>query len=224
MPRNKVSTPERLAYWYLRLNGYMTIENFVIHPDRGANQRTDADLLGVRFASRAENIVMPMKDDPNLIRPTSYADVVIAEVKKGLCALNGPWTNPDQENIQRILSAIGVLPKPKRDSAAKSLYENGQFQDQCVSIRMIAIGDRKAELTPAVTQILFDKILDFIHGRFAEYERQKASVGNWAPDGQHLRRLFASHRNDLKLFREGARGLFDLPQLKTDLKVTGHGR
>lgn len=224
MPRNKESTPERLAYWYLRLNGYMTIENFVIHPDRGANQRTDADLLGVRFASRAENIVMPMADDPNLVRPTSYADVVIAEVKTGLCALNGPWTNPDQENIQRILSAIGVLPVLKRNSAAVSLYENGQFQDKCASIRLIAIGDRKAELTPAVTQILFDDILEFIHRRFDAYERQKSSVGNWASDGQELRRLSAAHRNDLKLFREKARDLFRLPQLKADLKVTGHGR
>ena len=46
--------PEKVAYWYFRLNGYLQIENFVIHPGRRGGQRTDADLLAVRFPHRAE--------------------------------------------------------------------------------------------------------------------------------------------------------------------------
>ena len=48
--------PEKLAYWYLRLNGFLTIPNFVVHPDNGSNQKTDIDILGVRFPYRAENL------------------------------------------------------------------------------------------------------------------------------------------------------------------------
>ena len=62
-PTPDTLTPERLAYWYFRLNGFLTTENFIVHPDRGPNQRTDADLLAVRFAHRKENLVRPMTDD-----------------------------------------------------------------------------------------------------------------------------------------------------------------
>ena len=35
--------PEKVAYWYFRLNGYFQIENFVVHPPGRGGQRTDAD-------------------------------------------------------------------------------------------------------------------------------------------------------------------------------------
>jgi hypothetical protein len=56
-------TPEQLAYWYLRLNGFLTIRNFIVHPDAGSDQRTDVDILGVRFPYRAELSPHDMKDD-----------------------------------------------------------------------------------------------------------------------------------------------------------------
>jgi hypothetical protein len=41
--------PEKIAYWFFRLNGCATITNFVVHPDRRGSQRTDVDVLAVRF-------------------------------------------------------------------------------------------------------------------------------------------------------------------------------
>ena len=35
---------ENLAYWYFRLNGFLTIPNFVVHPDFGIEQRTEVDM------------------------------------------------------------------------------------------------------------------------------------------------------------------------------------
>jgi len=29
---------------------------------------------------------------------------------RGRCALNGPWTSPDAENVQRALAAVGCRP------------------------------------------------------------------------------------------------------------------
>jgi hypothetical protein len=53
--------PERLAYWYLRLNGFLPIENFIVHDEGGRAQRTDIDLwrfafhiAGRRFVSTAK--------------------------------------------------------------------------------------------------------------------------------------------------------------------------
>jgi hypothetical protein len=45
---------EEIAYWYFRLNGFLTIPSFVLYPVQRGPQRTDADLLGVRFPHRGE--------------------------------------------------------------------------------------------------------------------------------------------------------------------------
>ena len=100
--------PEKVAYWYFRLNGFLQIENFVVHPERRGGQRTDADLLAVRFPHRAERLF----DDPNDIMPDDehrlslshdLIDVVIAEVKTNQpCTLNGPWTQEERQNVHRV--------------------------------------------------------------------------------------------------------------------------
>lgn len=41
---------ETLAYWYLRLNGFFPLSNFVLHRDEETIEHSaDADLLAVRF-------------------------------------------------------------------------------------------------------------------------------------------------------------------------------
>jgi hypothetical protein len=62
--------PEKVAYWYFRLNGFFQIENFVVHPERRGTQRTDADLLAVRFPHRAERLF----DNPNARRGRTGED------------------------------------------------------------------------------------------------------------------------------------------------------
>ena len=115
--------PERVAYWYLRLNGFLQIENFVVHPERRGSQRTDADLLGVRFRHRAEFAFdhgEPMADDERLFLSPRFDDVVIVEVKTNQpCTLNGPWTKPEAQNVHRVLAAIGCLTRENIPDAAE---------------------------------------------------------------------------------------------------------
>jgi hypothetical protein len=70
---------EKLTYWYFRLNGFLTIPNFVVHPDRGREQGTDVDILGVRFPYRAELLENPMSDD-EVFTTKDKPYIVIAEV------------------------------------------------------------------------------------------------------------------------------------------------
>ena len=104
-----MTTPERLAYWYLRLNGFLQLEDFVIHPDRGAEQCIDADLLGIRLKYRFELLEEPMEDDPPVADCQSLCNVIIGEVKRGRCGLNGPWTNREALNINRVPAGDWVL-------------------------------------------------------------------------------------------------------------------
>lgn len=182
--------PERLAYWYFRLNGFLTTENFVVHPDTGQNQRTDADLLAVRFAHRAENLVRPMTDDSKVVSCRTYANMIIAEVKTGACALNGPWTDPTSGNLKRVLKGVGCVAHDAVDQACKALYDQGRYSDSTVTIRLFAIGESRAELPIHVNQqITWDDVIAFCVERFRRYAREKSSVGQWPEDGLQLKKL-----------------------------------
>jgi hypothetical protein len=184
-------TPERLAYWYFRLNGFLTTENFIVHPDLGSNQRTDADLLAVRLAHRSENLLEPMEDDPKVAACTTFTNVVIAEVKTGRCSLNGPWTNPEDENMRRVLKAIGCVPGSALSLATEVLYKKGSWSDTFTTVRLFAMGEFQTHglSIPMSQQITWDTVINFLIGRFKDYRTQKSSVGQWTQDGQELRRV-----------------------------------
>jgi len=181
---------EALAYWYLRLNGYLTTTNFVIHPDEGRNQETDADVLGVRFPYRAENMRRPMKDDPSVVGAPGKVHIVIAEVKSGICALNGPWTKPERKNMVRVLRAIGVFHSKEADTAAKALYETGKYSGSKSDVSLLCFGRDKSDTVsqtyPAVPQITWNQALTFIFNRFREYRREKSSHPQWDKTGHTL--------------------------------------
>jgi hypothetical protein len=183
-------TAEQLAYWYLRLNGFLTIQNFIVHPDTGSGQRTDADILGVRFPYRAELRPNPMVDDEPFVRFKDKPYIIIAEVKRNLCSLNGPWTEPEKENLQRVLRAIGAFPEDQVETVAKNIYTSGMFSNTSYYITLACFGKTSnsdiSKNFPNVPQILWDKVLTFIYHRFRTYRNQKSSHGQWDEAGRNL--------------------------------------
>ncbi len=174
--------PDKVAYWYFRLNGFLQIENFVVHPRGRGGQRTDADLLGVRFPHRAEFLIdhpdRPMVDDEDALRlsPT-LIDVVITEVTTGPCKLNGPWTDGDRQNVHRVLVAMGCIPRKRINATAADIYRRGHHESDGLRVRLIAIGrERDNDLGikyPEVLQLTWPQVLDFTWNRFNTYRHQK---------------------------------------------------
>ena len=202
-PKDKLN-PEKLAYWYLRLNGFLQIENFYVHPAGSGGARTDADLLAVRFPHRAERLFdnptdVMMDDEKNLALTNDRIDVIIAEITRAVCKLNGPWTDPDKQNIHRVLAAIGCVPSGMISEAADALYHYGYFDDQkMLRIRLVMIGlerdlDRAAK-SPLVTQIIWDDVLRFICQRLQKYRHQKADTQHWDSTGLTLKRWVGDAR------------------------------
>jgi hypothetical protein len=201
---------EKVAYWFFRLNGFFQIENFVVHPERRGGQRTDADLLAVRFPYRAERLL----DDPNDIMADDVQqlglsdhliDVAIAEVKTNQpCTLNGPWTRRDRQNVHRVLAAIGCLPPERIEAAAAEIYEAGLHRSNALlRIRLVAVGrdpsdDLKAAY-PDVTQLIWREMLPFIWDRLHRYRQQKTQVDQWDAEGRKIKRL-ADQSNDAQDF------------------------
>lgn len=188
--RYRVSS-EALGYWFLRLNGFLTIPNFVVHPDTGSQQGTDVDVLGVRFPYRKENRQRPMRDSDRFTRPhRDKAYVALAEIKTGVCRLNGPWTAPERENMQRVLSALGMLSPHEIDFAAQKIYEQGHFENQLYYVSMVCFGseprDEITERYPRVPQILWPEVKGFIWDRFRQYRKLKSGHVQWDEVGKGL--------------------------------------
>jgi len=181
---------EALGYWFLRLNGFLTIPNFVVHPDEGSNQGTDVDVMGVRFPYRSENRKRPMVDSHYFtdIRGKTY--VALAEIKKTTCFLNGVWTAPERQNMQRVLSALGMVEFPDIEAAAQGIYEHGYFENQCYYISMVCFGDAISDHIqshyPKVPQILWPEVKQFVWQRFRRYRTQKVSHPQWDEVGKYL--------------------------------------
>jgi hypothetical protein len=192
-----IINPEKVAYWFFRLNGCLTIVNFVVHPDFGDGQRTEVDILAVRFPYRCELITSgeAMKDH-EVFQSSDLIDIVIAEVKKDLCRINGPWTNKPDENMHRVLYAIGAFKKDDVPKVAESLYNEGYYHDDNFRVRIFAIGSRKnSNLLPNVVQITWDEILGFIYDRFKKYQDIKADHSQWDWIGKFLYKTSTSLRN-----------------------------
>ncbi len=187
--------PEKVAYWYFRLNGFLQIENFIVHRHNSRGQRTDADLLAVRFPHRMEfhfDPAQPMQDDAQtLTLSPDCIDVFITEIKTNQpCSLNGPWSNKANKNIHRVLAAIGCFQKHELPDAASAIYESGAFRNDRLQARLVAVG-RETSPTLAqqyheVIQLTWQQILCFIWTRFDAYRNQKNDIRQWGGTGKML--------------------------------------
>lgn len=219
----------------------MTIMNFVVHRDRGPGQETDADVLGVRFPHRAEGPPEdPMADDEHLLRVYSKRTaaskrpyVIIAEVTKQRCKLNGPWTNRGRGNMQRVLAAIGAIEEAEREQAATALYGPGVYENKDIYMSLCCLGNREsghiASGRPDVPQIVWGHVATFIYRRFDTHFETKRSHPQWDRFGQHLWRLRESSGSP-ELFRVTIENAIEMwgscegrcHQRKTSLCVRSH--
>jgi len=190
MPSSVEIKAESLAYWYFRLNGFLTTVNFVIHPDMNGSQRTEVDILGVRFPYRAELLINPMRDDNLFLQIQDKPYVVIAEVKKGDCKLNGPWTRSQDKNFLRVLRAIGIVPEKTVPKVAEALYNSGYWEDSSCRVSIFCVGGAMnpsiRNKYPDVPQVMWTDILKFIFQRFRNYRSQKVSHPQWDDSGKLL--------------------------------------
>ena len=202
--------PERLAYWYLRLNGFLTIENFIVHDEGGQAQRTDVDLVALRFPNRREALrgygdqAKWMADD----RRFSNKEVPFAafvEVTSNQCKLNGPWTDRAKANMPRAIRALGAFSTQEEvEHASEEIYATGCYVSDKMELALISIGKKQnPELSarlPNVMQIVWNEITGFIFDRFDAFERNKRGHPQWDLDGHLLWRVYEEHRGDKAAF------------------------
>lgn len=111
-PVRDVDPYEVFVRWYLRFNGYLGVENFVVHEpaEGGIPQGGETDVLAVRFPHSRELAGFAIENDPKLrdaeVVRDGLVDFVVAEVKGGgndRQNLNRVWRSPtDDIKIDRV--------------------------------------------------------------------------------------------------------------------------
>jgi len=181
---------EKLLYWYLRLNGFYTFANFIVHNEYGEDVQTEIDVAGVRFPQRKENLRRPMKDE---IGNSAKIVFVIADATTGDCKINSPWQKNDV--IKSVVTSLGVFGDNHKDLDAivSHICSNGFYTLQDRHFSFLSVGKNKDTLPDKYTKVpqrTWDEVLKFIYNRFLDYSREKANHAQWDDAGKLLWREF----------------------------------
>ncbi len=164
---------EEYAYWYLRLNGFSPISNFVIHRSSKIRHSSDCDVLGVRPPYVYEEIGGQEYDwDADLARTLNFKKTigVICEVK------TGAYTKDDLFKIDNMIYIVPRLgfadpsqaPRIASDMENKSLIDIGDSYQ----IFKLLIAEQ-GETTARYIFKPLSAIIDFLHQRIKKYPKEK---------------------------------------------------
>ncbi len=223
---------EAVAQWYLRLNGFMSISGYVIHIDQAEPhttrngdqviQRTEADIVAVRFPFSTEVIAgRIMEDDSWIIQSSSSANhekvlFVLAEVKSSECRLNGPWTNKNSRNMQRLIRRMGFAHSPDEiDKIADSIYRLGRWKGEHSILQYVCFGSQKSpqicDSHPQVVQITWADVGRFLERRHASFPEKMPGGGiqkQWPYFGKKFANWFYQNQRVLSNYPQNDPGEF----------------
>jgi hypothetical protein len=209
-----MSKQEDLANWYMRLNGFLTIPNFILHPPHKGPQRAEVDVIGVRFPFRREFQGSDV-DDSRLCYSETKPSLFIAEVKSREINANESWTDPTKANINKVLTDLGIFNNVDTvDAVSEGLYKSGQFDGEPYYCSLVFVGNIDSNLIPprysSVPRILWKDLINFIYARMRKFTNIKANNQQWDQLGQQLYN-FATNNGNVTEFEERVRRHCGLP-------------
>lgn len=168
---------EEFVRWFLRFNGYFSIENFIVHDPSHTSegivgQQTESDILAVRMPySREEAGPLKIANYCPLV-DGSYGkfDVVIAEAKSGNANKpNTVWSNNNQEAVEYILRFVGLC-KDDLIKASSILAKTYQCENERYRFRYVVVcrEPNKHYSNLGVTYFAFQDLLNFLIGTRAQ--------------------------------------------------------
>lgn len=183
--RKRGERAEHVSNWYFRLNGFLSIPGFVVHPDTPKRYPlTEADLIAVRFPNSIEIIGKRSMVDDRLL--TSLANrqqklFLLVEVKLDLCKINGPWSDPSAGNMQRVINRLGFAKDEEVDQIAQQMYAGLRWEDEDTVLQYVSVGQRVNDglqrTYPKLQQITWDQVSDFIFNRFKQFPEELPDDG-----------------------------------------------
>ena len=115
---------EEYAFWYLRLNGFFPITNFVIHKSGKIEHSSDCDILAVRPPWVYEEVGGKNEDwDEYLLNNFDLSKTIgiICEVKTGDYKKDKLFSLP---NLRYCIGRLGFVPVQQIDDLSDYLYSH----------------------------------------------------------------------------------------------------
>lgn len=171
-----MNSSEEAAYWYLRLNGFFPITNFVIHKSDNIQFTSDADLIAIRHPYVYEEIGGRPEDwDENLFDNFSEGTTIglICQVKGGAISNRKLFKEPyvtSSINRMGFTSEVGHISKALAQSALTT-YMNEQGSKFQIAKLLIA-RDIPQRNEPFIALTL-KHIHSFIENRIKKYPKHK---------------------------------------------------
>jgi len=165
---------EKIAYWYLRLNGFFLIENFVVHRTEEIKYSSDIDLLGLRLPYVFEEVGGQKNDwDKALVAELNpnIMTGVMCEVKTGKF---DEGTIFKKEYLKYCLDRFGFMPNLSKytDEIFEKRNTVIEFEGQEFQILKIFVSNTEAKRHD-ILQFRIKDLRVFIENRINKYKRRK---------------------------------------------------
>lgn len=166
---------EKFTSWYLRFNGYFTVDNFVVHaaddPTRISNgivaPHTETDSIAIRIPYSAA-IVGDLKianHDVLVENQNERFDIVIAEAKSGNDNKPNPvWRDKNIVPIKYVIRFVGLYDEPQIKHVTDDLAAHYCYENERTRIRYIVFANEPNQHYSAqgVKYITFSQIAKFL--------------------------------------------------------------
>lgn len=171
-----LNSSEECSYWYLRLNGFFLLDNFVIHKSKNIQYSADVDLIGVRTPFVFEEIGGHQDDwDNNLFKQfDSTATIgIICQVKGGAIGdgqlFGEPYLSYSVKRIGLTANIDAIISQFKNSPIATITNELG---NNCQFAKLLITRDKPTTNINYLLLYLND-IYSFIRQRIKNYPKEK---------------------------------------------------
>ncbi len=164
---------EEYALWYLRLNGFFPISNFVIHKSGGIRHSSDCDVLAIRTPNVFEEIGGQEDDWDDWLSDRFDLNKtigVICEVKTGKYEKDKVF---GKNNVEYCIARLGFVPR----------QFIGKFLDRFDELRIIDLNDqyqigkvliaKDGAETNRYSYLDLSSVISFLDRRVEKYPQEK---------------------------------------------------
>lgn len=175
---------ETLAYWYLRLNGFFPLTNFVLHSgETSVEHSADCDILAVRFPYVSESMGdVPFEWDRRLtnwgLEPQGRIIGLIVEVKSGASQVSEGATRAFRKaRLEYAIRRLGFFPDDAIEMAVNELARDTKYvnEDKVVAKLLITAEASNHDSPPWLklslgdaNEFITNRMSDFADGKFRD--------------------------------------------------------
>lgn len=170
---------EQLSYWYLRLNGFLPLTNFVLHHQPGEHRTSDADMIAIRFPHVFEAIGGQPDDWDGRFRQwgmnlTAETIGLVVEVKSGEWSENAIATHLRDKHwrVSDSIRRLGVFPQAAVGEITTALESRPIERRDGFTIAKLLIG-KHPPLDRTWLHLTLEDAVGFIGDRMAKYSSRK---------------------------------------------------